>query len=217
MKRFRQRLFNGFTALSLLYCIATAVLWVRSSSHCDTFEFLRNAKTLTIANAPLWEVASVETMRVRRGWSQIYLSDLAVAGVEDGRFFWGRSSKFRPHIERGIHYVDLTYGEGPHLQVYMLQYFNPPPYSVRYHWGFETLQIRVGSLFDSFTFIPMWLIAAVTAILPLWWALPFSVRGVRQILEHRKRRNGFCIGCGYDLRATPNQCPECGTIPSTKA
>jgi hypothetical protein len=50
----------------------------------------------------------------------------------------------------------------------------------------------------------------LSSVLPIRWLLRH-----RQDLRQSKLRNHVCICCGYDLRATPNRCPECGTIPET--
>jgi hypothetical protein len=54
--------------------------------------------------------------------------------------------------------------------------------------------------------IPYRLLLAATLLLPALWMLSLLIR-----ISRRNRREAFCCQFGYDLRATPNRCPECGT------
>ena len=58
---------------------------------------------------------------------------------------------------------------------------------------------------------PFWSIALAAAALPLAWASS----GLRSRARARRwKRRGLCTACGYDLRASPERCPECGTAAS---
>lgn len=74
--------------------------------------------------------------------------------------------------------------------------------------GFQTKDSRAGFYISC----PHWFAVATSAILPALW-----IQGVHR---HRRRtrriRLGLCLTCGYDLRASSDRCPECGTATPAK-
>jgi 4-amino-4-deoxy-L-arabinose transferase-like glycosyltransferase len=57
--------------------------------------------------------------------------------------------------------------------------------------------------------VPEWFLLSLFLLAPLYSA-------GRIIIRWKRRRPGLCTSCGYDLRATPDRCPECGTIAPKK-
>ena len=57
---------------------------------------------------------------------------------------------------------------------------------------------------SPFVALPYWALLLLSAAAPV-------ARGVVWYRGRRRRRVGLCPSCGYDLRATPDRCPECGT------
>jgi hypothetical protein len=53
--------------------------------------------------------------------------------------------------------------------------------------------------------VPYWPLILAGLVPPALWTR-------RRIQRQRWRRAGLCFRCGYDLRATPGRCPECGMV-----
>lgn len=53
---------------------------------------------------------------------------------------------------------------------------------------------------------------AMFLVLPVWWVTVKLRELANDVTTEKRKARGFCIHCGYDLRATSRRCPECGAL-----
>jgi hypothetical protein len=202
----RRRLLNLLTALSLLLCVVACVLWVRSYSWRSSTKWVYSRQDTPRLTAELIGVY-FESGRIgirRETFDGHGETDEAALAVYDA---WRQETHFRGREE-----LDLPIGSTP---------WNRVGFSVC-QWG-NTGELDRNSIWDALLHrpakpllywtesqevwrAPTWPLAASMGV-PLAWAASRSRRRWRQ---RRNARVGLCTSCGYDLRATLEQCPECG-------
>jgi hypothetical protein len=183
VRRLARYLFTLCSVVSLLLCVAVCVLWVRSCWVTDQL---------------IWQ--RVDGRRSGQSAQGGVVLDLSFSR------FSGRPADF----------CGLIYASGearPALWyevTLFLQSRHPGDTTAGSQWGgfgwYETRKAN-GDRYASVV-APFWSFALASAVLPLGWT---TMRLCSRIHARRRKGGALCLNCGYDLRASPERCPECGT------
>jgi hypothetical protein len=193
VRRLPRILLRILTTLSLLLCTATLLLWLQS----------HHAPRAAAIDRWWPEGQTAHHRRHLAAWA--------------GGLLMLRTEQRRIDLLQGqgieaAHWITLNYELGHRAHLLPRQPLTPADLTPNLRYGFGLGRAKSRSRdqqldFKSIT-MPFWFPATTLALLP-------AAEFLRMLHTRRRRAQGLCPTCGYDLRATPDRCPECGKIPMT--
>ena len=193
MCRLCRWLFHALSVLSVLLCIATCVLWVRGNWDHDNIEFGFATRIHWPTRGYLW---GIESSGKRLRLTSNYYFDHHESDVDD-----------RLDMPRWLFRCDSSRYDGFPLE---LDHGDETAVWGQRVFGYEsqTMHGPRSIMAWSTVIISHWIVIIAT--------MPLTVVGMFRLFRRalHARPSGTCFSCGYDLRATPERCPECGTIPT---
>ena len=197
-----RRLFTVLSVPSLLICLATFILLIRSQAHLDEVTYCgwSSAYELFSENGAL--VVGARPSGVSRS-----------AAVLDMLYHDPRFAGYTPPPEW---VAELKRDGTPHWEFASAVGHSRASYSLRPKWlaALGVGLARERWYYDAgqggcWVVIPYWLLAGLSP-LPLLRSFALWRRARKRSLRDT------CVSCGYDLRVSKDRCPECGTpIPAT--
>jgi hypothetical protein len=194
----RRRLLNAYCVLSLLACVAVCALWVHSYQASIRIRW----NSIVLEPTSRFRTDSIVSAHGRIGCTRedIRLLDdrpaydlfrtpareFLVTGPGDAlSLAWGT-------FQSAVADSQATLTQLQFLGFCLIASENPNP-DAPSAW-------RLG------VWLPYWFIASALAT-------PAALRLLVRLRRRRRFGAGLCHHCGYDLRATPDRCPECGAHP----